>query len=381
MDLKQTILSARTALDRVEKTPDQLKMLLGFDGFVDEIIDVVDKRENFEKYSKVETIKAFAERLDRAAGLSTNVELVPRQVKLGGNGPIMANALLSYGAQVTYVGAVGYPNIHPVFEDMASKTVETISIAEPGHTDACEFNDGKIMLGKTITMSDITWENICERVGLDRFKDIVASSELVAFVNWTMIPYMTNIWEHMLAEVLPGINYDKKPIAFFDLADPEKRKNEDIVAAMETIKKFNNYTRAVLGLNRKEASEIAAVLGLELSDAPDKVSLQEITEAIGKAMNIYGVVVHPTNSAACYIGGQYYSVDGPFTSKPKLTTGAGDNFNAGFSLGLTLGLDPKSALVMGVGTSGFYVRNMHSPSFSDLKGFLELWAENAGKDF
>ena len=134
-------------------------------------------------------------------------------------------------------------------------------------------------------------------------------------------------------------------------------------------------------MNRREASAIAEVLGVELSDAPENVSLEEITEAVGKAMGIYGVVVHPTNSAACYIGGQVYSTDGPYTSKPRLTTGAGDNFNAGFSLGLALGLDPQSALVMGTGTSGFYVRNMHSPSFTDLKNFLDLWAENAGEDF
>lgn len=381
MELKEKILAARQALDKVEKTPDQLNMLLGFDGFVDEIIDVVNKRQNPKEYTKVDTIKEFAERLDRAAGLSTNIELVPRQVKLGGNGPIMANALLSYGAKVTYIGAIGYPDIHPVFKDMASKSEEAISICQPGHTDALEFSDGKIMLGKTISMSDITWENIINRVGLDRFKEVLVTRNLIAFVNWTMIPYMTDIWEHMLSDVLSNTKLENNPIIFFDLADPEKRNNEDIKAAMEAIQKFNQHARAVLGLNRKEASEIAEVLGVQLSDKPENVSLQEITEAIGKAMNIYGVVVHPTNSAACYIDGEYYSTEGPYTSKPKLTTGAGDNFNAGFSLGLTLGLDPTSALVMGTGTSGFYVRNMHSPGFDDLKGFLELWAQNAGQDF
>ena len=35
--------------------------------------------------------------------------------KLGGNGPIMANALASLGLRVTYLGNLGYPNLHPVF--------------------------------------------------------------------------------------------------------------------------------------------------------------------------------------------------------------------------------------------------------------------------
>ena len=32
-------------------------------------------------------------------------------------------------------------------------------------------------------------------------------------------------------------------------------------------------------------------------------------------------------------------VDGPFTAKPLITTGAGDHFNSGFCLGRLLGLD------------------------------------------
>ena len=86
-------------------------------------------------------------RLAGAAGKSTNIELVNQVTKLGGNGPIMANALASFGIAVTYIGNLGYPTLHPVFEPFA-KVAEVHSIAEPGHTDALEFEDGKIMLGK-----------------------------------------------------------------------------------------------------------------------------------------------------------------------------------------------------------------------------------------
>src|SRR5204863_5228657 len=120
---------------------------VGLDGFVDEILDVVDKRESAESYQRLTTIGKLAERLAAAAGKSTNLELVNKLTKLGGNGPIMANALASFGMKVTYLGNLGYPNLHPVFEDFA-KRAEVHSIAEPGYTDALEFEDGKIMLGK-----------------------------------------------------------------------------------------------------------------------------------------------------------------------------------------------------------------------------------------
>src|SRR5437867_3986239 len=125
----------------------QMTAFVGLDGFVDEILHVVDKRESAEKYVRLATITQLAGRLAAAAGRSTNVELVSQLTKLGGNGPIMANALASFGLKVTYLGILGFPNLHPVFADFGQRA-EVYSIAEPGYTDALEFEDGKIMLGK-----------------------------------------------------------------------------------------------------------------------------------------------------------------------------------------------------------------------------------------
>src|SRR5258708_31599045 len=146
----------------------QMTAFVGLDGFVDDILHVVDKRETAEKYLRLPTIAQYAERLAAAAGRSTNVELVSQLTKLGDNGPIMANALASFGLKVSYLGILGYPNLHPVFTDFA-RLAEVHSIAEPGYTDAIEFEDGKIMLGKHSSLRQMNWENIEARFGLDRF--------------------------------------------------------------------------------------------------------------------------------------------------------------------------------------------------------------------
>src|SRR5258706_7207645 len=96
-----------------------LTAFVGLDGFVDEIVYAVDKRENAESFERLPTIAKLAERLSAAAGKSTNIELVNQRIKLGGNGPIMANALARVGIQVTYLGALGYPKLHPVFNGFA----------------------------------------------------------------------------------------------------------------------------------------------------------------------------------------------------------------------------------------------------------------------
>ena len=130
-------------------------------------------------------------------------KLVVKQRKLGGNGPIMANALACLGLGVTYLGCVGYPEIDPVFHDFARRA-EVKSIAEPGHTDALEFDDGKLLLGKYESLGNVSWENLVARVGRDELQRLFDGAALIGMANWTMLPRMSEIWDRLIDEVLPG---------------------------------------------------------------------------------------------------------------------------------------------------------------------------------
>ncbi|HVU27622.1 MAG TPA: hypothetical protein VHG71_07785, partial [Verrucomicrobiae bacterium] len=178
----------------------KMSAFVGLDGFVDEILHVVDKRDGADSFTRLATISKFAERVAAAAGRSTNIEIVNRVTKLGGNGPIMANALANLGLKVSYLGNLGWPQLNPVFTDFA-KHAEVYSIAEPGHTDALEFEDGKIMVGKTVSLRDVNWANVQSRFGRDKFAAKIAGADLIGFVNWTMLTQMEEIWEALLKEI------------------------------------------------------------------------------------------------------------------------------------------------------------------------------------
>ena len=348
----------------------QMSAFIGLDGFVDEILHVVDKRESAEKYVRLPTIGQLAERLAGAAGRSTNIELVSQLTKLGGNGPIMANALASLGLRVTYLGNLGYPNLHPVFADFA-KRAEVHSIAEPGYTDALEFEDGKIMLGKHQSLKQVNWANVQSRYGLDKFTAKFASADLVGFVNWTMLTAMSEVWSAVLKDVCPKMNAPRRKL-FIDLADPEKRTAEDILRALELIGKFQQYFDVILGLNEKESGEIGQNLGLPTQDHSPE-GLQKLCREIHLRVRVDTLVVHPTAYALASGPDGSWMVEGPFTPKPKITTGAGDHFNSGFCLGKLLSLPTQQCLLTGVATSGYYVRSAQSPSLTDLAGMLRNW--------
>ena len=352
------------------------KAVIGLDGFVDEVVHVVDKRISADEFSRIQTIREYGERIIEGSGLSSNIEIVTINKKIGGNGPIYANGLKRLGVNITYIGSVGEKEIHPVFEELAEGS-EMIGVAEPCITEAMEFMDGKIIRSKLNSLNRLTWEDIVRKVEIKRWVELLEESDLISFNNWTMIPCMTDVWEHILKEVVPHVTGDRsKTLMFFDLADPRKRMKQDILKALDLIREFQKSGfRVQLGLNMKEACLIGNVIGSVKKEEMQKIALSEITKLLAEYLNIDAVVVHPVEKAACFRQGNYYEVEGPYCKEPKLTTGAGDIFNSGFVFGQLQQFTPEESLVLGVSASGYYVRNCRNASMEELIGFIQDWKQ------
>lgn len=340
---------------------------IGFDGFIDEIIHVIKTKVDYEHYTRFSDINEFAGRIKEAAGYSTNLELLPLQKKLGGNGPIMANALLSHNHNITYIGALGKPKIHPVFKQFASRLKETISIAQPGHTDALEFKNGKIMLGKMKYLEQVNWQNLLNKISIKKLRKICIKTDLFAFANWTMLPKVETIFSG-LNQIITDTN--NEPYVFIDLADPQKRCDDDIAGVLKLLTRMESNAKIILGLNKRESEVIARILHIETKNIVKRAV------KIRENLKISYVVIHPLEGAAVSSERKEGWINGPYTENPVLTTGAGDNFNAGFCHGILKGLSELESLAVGVATSGFYVRNCHSPTKAELISFLEKLSEN-----
>ncbi len=363
------ILSKTTAaaLKSAAKSIAKQKVVVGFDGFVDTIIEVVKTRQSPTKFERYTTMVDWAKRITAASGVSANFELAVKMVKLGGNGPIMANALEAFDFSTTYIGNLGNPNLHPVFTDFA-KRAKVISIAEPGYTDAYEFDDGKLMCGNHVGLKDVNWKQLTKHISEAELVKLFSSSKLVAMVNWTMLMHLSEIFKKLLATVMPKLK-GPKPWIFFDLTDPAKRSKEDLAGALKLVSGFEKHARVILGLNLGEARQVSEVLGL----GPVEETYGTVTHAaaqIRAKLKVDTVVVHPVQFAAGSDGSGSAHVEGPFCAVPKITTGAGDHFNAGFCLGRLAGLSLAESLQCGVGTSGYYVRTAKSPKVADLAKFL-----------
>ena len=359
-------------LQKHRSTASAKNALVGLDGFIDEIVHpVAQRRGQGDDFTAMKKIAEFGQRIVDAAGKSTNIELAPKLEKLGGNGPIMANALHEAGVKTRYIGALGKPDIHPLFKDFAKKT-DAISICDPAHTTAVEFEDGKIMLGTMASLDKITFDEVIKTMGEGAFLDLFSRMDLISLINWTMVPNMTAVFTGLLEKVLPILPPHEHRIYFFDLCDPEKRSQGDLITALETMMRFQSYGTVTLGLNLKEAQQVGDALGIPTQTVDEK-GLKTLASLIRQKLEIGTVVVHPKESAACATREDTFWIPGPYVEQPLITTGAGDHFNAGFSTGQLLGLSPLGCLTLGVSFSGFYVRTAKSPSLSDIEEFIRNW--------
>ncbi len=359
--------------------------VVGFDGFIDEIIDVVDQRHDMSPggYSRIKTISEFAARTGAAAGKSTNIEMVVKEVRWGGNGPLMAGGLASLGSSVTYIGSVGTEDgtLDQRYAELARRCKTVIPIAPPAHTDALEFEDGKVMLGKPGNVQVPTWARIVEKVGIDAMAGLLNNAGLLGMVNWVMMGGVEGIWEGLIRDVLPKVRRGRLRV-FIDLADPAKRTDNDILRAMALLKRMNGLVPVTLGLNLSEAERTAAAVGVGVLNQGQHRTLgsavQAAAVALREKLDLACVVIHPREGAgAAVVGAQGIEsawFDGPFTPTPRLSTGAGDHFNAGFALGQMVGMEVEECLAVGCGVSGAYVRDAQSPSRDRLVGFLKSLA-------
>ena len=355
--------------------------LVGFDGFIDSIIHMVDVRRDMSPtgYARLKTISAFAARCADAAGKSTNIEQVLLEDRFGGNGPLMAGGLAQLGMKIDYIGAVGRGSelsLHPVFSAFASRCRRVIPVAEPSTTDCLEFEDGKLMFNNTANVQDVTWERLLKVVGLDGLLAMADESSLMGIVNWSLQGGVPGIWHGLVRDVFPKLS-EKERRVFIDLSDPAKRTDEDIREALTQLKELEAQPRVsvTLGLNLSESQRIASVLGLDAFSNRAMSSMGTVvrraSELIREHLGLDCIVIHPREGAAAAdAAGRSAWFDGPFTANPKLSTGAGDHFNGGFAFAQVHGLSLEECLATGCGVSGAYVRDAQSPTRDRLVQFL-----------
>lgn len=166
---------------------------------------------------------------------------------------------------MTYIGAMGKEALNPVYHDF-QKRATLYSISDPGLSDAIEFMDGKVISSKLEPLKDVNWDSLMKVLTVQQLADILDSCDFVAYGGWTLTINVMSIWEGVIREVFPLMKRQDKAQMFFDLSDPAKRTPEDIMDAIECIRRYQEKFRVGMGFNEKESYEIVELFGGKKED-------------------------------------------------------------------------------------------------------------------
>jgi hypothetical protein len=343
-----------------------LKITAGFDGFVDTITRII-KEKNYKSVQTIDSVNDFTAYITAKAGTNFSLELHEMITKPGGNMPIMANALGCTGIKVNCIGALGFPVIHSSFLQL-SPNCSLYSFADPGITTAIEFDDSKMLLAGMTSINNSNWQTIKDTIGIDKVISLFQQTNCIALLNWSEMDHATDIWKGVAEEVITEIKTDRgKPFIFIDLADCSKRSETAIREIISIIISLSTMLEVIVGLNANETRLIAGIF-LDRGNYDD---LRETGEQLYKELHVQSLIIHHSKQALAWDESGVYQQTGFTITTPKIFTGAGDNFNAGYCLGKLLRLKTGESLVLGHATAAYYIANGKSASIEELIDFLE----------
>jgi hypothetical protein len=339
-------------------TPEKTALLatktatLGFDGFIDSIQRVV-RSKSASGTTYFNTLKEFGEyTVERSAG-NFSLELHEAIKKPGGNMPILALAMAPWVKNVNCIGGMGFPTINPLFAAFP-ENCNLYSFGEPGSSTALEFSDGKMIMGEMSNLNTTNWQRIADLIGIDKITDLFREADLIGMVNWSELDHASDIWRGIQRDILPRISYATRPHLFFDLADCSKKSVEEITETLALINEFTRCFDVTLGLNRNEAGILYGAITHRPNPPTD---MHVIGKEIFHAMNIHTLVIHFHATAIGWTKDECVAREAPRISHPLLSTGAGDNFNAGYCLAVLSGMALADSLDLGHAFASHYMQH------------------------
>ncbi|EDY80392.1 kinase, pfkB family [Verrucomicrobiia bacterium DG1235] len=342
------------------------KVLLGCDGFVDEVYQIVDVRQSLTEFTPMDNLREFGELIVKRADGGVGLEIVPKRRCSGGFTPNTGRVAAFLGLKPTLAGLYGSKAIDPAFEEFVDNC-NLLSLGDPALTLVFEFSDGKILMSALKSVANLTWAEFVEFFGEEKVKELFADVDILGLGYWSLTPD----FDRFLTGFMSQYETAKPPRRmFFDFADIKKKSNESFMESLGLIKRFNSKIPMTMSLNEHEGAELFSRFGLEWKEEPGEVAAGLTT--LRKEIGIDELVVHTPDFAAVSNAsdGEAYALQ-EHQTKVIRTAGAGDTFNGGYLCASLGELPIKERLVIANACTAFFVTHATAPTKEELIAQIE----------
>lgn len=335
------------------------KVVLGLDGIIDQVWQMVKERMTPDKYQLFEKIEQFGKVIVERKSGGLSHEIIEKRRSSGGFTSNTGRALGRLKVDTYLVGMYGKERTDKVFADLTG--CQLISHGEPIITHIFEFDDGKIMLPHLEHYLSISWDYLLQKLGKDKLKKIYAGAELISIGYWSNMPYFDDLLDNLYRHIL---SIDPPSHLFFDFGNPAKKGKKAYMKTMELLKRLECKIPVTVSLNENEAGLLYSYYGYKYKKElePTAESLPELREKL----DLSEIIIHSPHYALLAREEGLYQLSQDCCLQPSRTVGAGDNFNSGYITGCLIGAEPLERLALANGLTSYYVRNGFPPVRREL---------------
>ncbi len=340
--------------------------ILGIDGMIDEVWQLIDNRSSATEYSKMPNMMDFANSISaRKTGGMAKERLLKRRIS-GGFVCNTGRAIANLGVSTSFLGMFGADTYDKLFDEFNNK-VQIHSLGEPANINILEFSDGKIMMPNLENIINLKWENVIEKYPLSEITSIL-NKDIVGLGYWSNMYDFENI----LANIVKICKSNGKTKRILhDFANINKRTNKALLSALNAMKEQDKVLPQTLSLNEHEGAILCSALGVSYpKDVNNPNALNAVLNAVVEARektDIDEIVIHTLYFAVCASRekGSAFAVQN-YCENPVKTTGAGDTFNGGYMAACLTALTAQEKLCVANATTYCYVSSGNAPTVNDV---------------
>ena len=335
-------------------------IVIGIDGYIDEVWQIVESRTDLEDYSIYDRMGAFSHALVECNEGGFSNEIIRKRRSYGGFTANTCKAVWRLGVKPEILCMFGTERIDPLFAEFVSSTNLT-SVGEPAVCQIYEFSDGKVMLAHSEDVMGFNWSCLTGAIPESKLKSLFGGADIIALGYWSVM----HAFDEIVENICRLIRNDKKiHRMFFDFADIRKRSRSSLENTIEKLAELNGQVPMTLSLNEHEAELLFSCYGKTfVHDAEDDEQVERMRGVLG----IDELVVHtPYFAAAASASEGCCTMRQTYCESPLITTGAGDNFNGGYIVARLKGLNISERLAFANAATYLYVSRGYSPDKDEL---------------
>jgi hypothetical protein len=228
-----------------------------------------------------------------------------------------------------------------------------------------------------------SWANIKNDAIIEELKTLFSASSIVQFADWVSVNGASEYWDGIFSDVIRPL--DKRDFQFvFRLGDISKRVVFDIAEILDIMGAYSSYGKVTLVLDYNEADLLWSKLnGITYGETIHSSRLQEAKQRhlfIFNTMNIDSLIILYANRTVLFSRQQQSQFGGRSFENIYMPGHGRDCFDAGYRMGLLLGLNTPHCIALGQAISGAFGREDSWPRSAGLLTYIKDWMTEMSPD-